>query len=107
MDHNSSLSSYHVRSWYITSLIPRLHDPNVMLASVNILLVKRFFLLLLHSLIFLLSEYIQELLSQTCELCESDTEQSSTTVPGSLCSDYERPNKTEAIKRHKSRFKNI
>ena len=29
-----------------------------------------------------LSEYIQELLSRTCELCESDTEQSSTTVPG-------------------------
>ena len=43
VDHNSSLSSYHVQSWYITSLIPRLHDPNVMLASVNILLVKMFF----------------------------------------------------------------
>ena len=101
---------YLTRHNNITSLISRLHGPNVMLyplASVNILLVKMFFLLLLHSLIFLLSEYIQELLSRTCELCESDTEQSSTTVPGSLCSDYECPNKTEAIKRHKSRFKNI
>ena len=64
--------------------------------------------LLLHSLIlFLPSGYIQELLSMTCELCEGDAEQSASTAPGSLCSAYDRPNKIEAIKSHKSRFKTV
>ena len=58
--------------------------------------------------LLLLSEYIQELLMKTIELCESDaTEQQSSILPEPLSSGYEHPPKLDAIRRHKSRFKNI
>ena len=50
--------------------------------------------------------YITDLLQKSSELCQNpDFEQTSTTLPGSLCSEYNHPDKTEAIKRHRSRFK--
>jgi hypothetical protein len=52
--------------------------------------------------------YIQELLRKAVELCErEETEQSSSILPEPLSSGYDHPHKAEAIRRHKSRFKNI
>ena len=65
---------------------------------------------LLYSLLYniIISGYIQELLRKAIELCErEETEQSSSILPEPLSSGYDHPHKAEAIRRHKSRFKNI
>ena len=62
--------------------------------------------MLLTKITFLLSpDYIGDLLQATMQLCTDGATQSSTSnVPGSLSSSYDKPDKASAIKSHRSRF---
>lgn len=52
-----------------------------------------------------LAGYVDSLLEEAIRLCSSeDIHHSSSEIPPSLCSMYERPAKVEAIKEHRTRF---
>ena len=54
--------------------------------------------------------YIQDLLQKTFELCinlEASDQQNPSSAPPSLSSEYERPEKSDAVTRHQSRFQSI
>ena len=52
---------------------------------------------------FITSEYIEELEKQCIDLCAS-LKNNQQAPPPSLCSEYERPDKSIAVQRHKSRL---
>ena len=60
----------------------------------------------INSLIYLTTRlgYVDDLLQKTIDMCEVGHRPLSTEVPDSLCSTYERPEKSLAISSHKSRF---
>ena len=48
--------------------------------------------------------YVDELVQKTVDLCKAGYRPPSSEIPESLCSAYERPDKSVAISGHKSRF---
>ena len=57
-----------------------------------------------HSLILSLTEYIDELIQETIHQCEIGGCIITQKTPPPLCSSFERPDKKQAVKAHKSRF---
>ena len=67
----------------------------------NLLLFKQ----ILLTLVIIVIDYVEELLKATLDQCAIGSGRTdSKAVPLPLCSDYERPVKSEAVKSHKSRF---
>ena len=63
------------------------------------------YLLILITVCSFLSDYITDLLQKTMDLCKIGSQTSSCATPKPLCSEYERPTKSDAIRQHKSRFR--
>ena len=50
------------------------------------------------------TRYVEELMEECIERCKTGQRSTLSSIPASLCSTYERPDKSIAIQKHKSRF---